>query len=226
MKESNKGQLLVITLLVIIIITIVVMSTVVNLSRDVTERVFNEQYEENYSVAESRLIQASEFFANFDYLGGSILTPQEIENYFKNNPLNLNADFFDQNCTQGATANIIICTIVEGEITTDLTIELIDEIADFEITSNDAIHVNLKNLSGTSYTGPLNVSWTGNDVLWSIGLVYKKNYSGDLYFEILKDTYDRTGFTERPSAGSRFNFIQIPNVNPINGFRLASLAPA
>lgn len=229
-KDNQKGQILVITLLVILILSIIVMSTVVNLSRDVKERVNNQIYEQNYTIAESRLYQTSEFFdslfENSDgTIDGNLLI--DLENKLSTS---ITGQATSPDCNNIATqtsTSKVVCIIKDGDISTEVSIEQKNNIEDFEMTSNDVLQLNLTKPDGSDYQGMIRWNWIGS-VKWSITLVYERIYEGATYTESVKDFYDGGATNGNGAPAFTFsNYSQsVPRLNGVMISNISSLSDA
>jgi hypothetical protein len=228
MQDYNKqGQILIITLLTLFILSIIVLSTTIVTTRDVQERVYSEVYEENYLNAESRLLQT---YATFKekredvILGTSIISDIEasLSESLYDDPA------FDVDCTVAAGINSYTCTLEDDEITTEVDFTIDNEVENMQISSEDVLQLDLRIDASTSYTGPIRLSWDSADqVIWSIGIIYERDYAGSIEYDITKDVYDGIGATSRSSAASVLSFSAHPDtsISSANGFEL-SLNPA
>ncbi len=197
--KDDKGQILVISLLIILILSIIVLSTVVNLRRDVQERVNNELYEQNYSYSESKILQTLEFFDEF--------TIEAEDLSFDTDDLNSLEDKLEENFNTGevssascdidsdatdAYSDAYLCDLQEGVVKGAMSLAFTNRIKDLEMSNNDVLQINLQSSAG-DYRGPISMSWEGS-VVWSIGLVYRRNYTDGYQYEIVKDRYAGAGF--------------------------------
>lgn len=207
-RFNQKGQILVITLLVVFILSIVVLTTSVNLTRDIQQRVYNEAYEQNYYYSESRLYQAAEAFkSNFSNPNADVSTidlQPFLENSFRDP---LSEDSANVRCekTRANNADKYNCNIEEGNITTDLELEVKNSIEDLELNGSDAMHLNLAINPTTSYSGNINLKWEGN-VIWSYSLIFLRNYNGQYTYEVLNDVYDGANLSGRSAIPATIVF--------------------
>lgn len=223
-NKKNKGQILVITLFVMFILSIIVMSTTNNITRSLQERGFSESYEENYAFAESRIIQAVDYIKTVDL---NTVTPSNFMLGLRNTLLPVSGDFtnaWNVLCNQG-TGSEYSCDVTDGCTLSNLNVKFTNKIESLEMGTSDALNIDLRTGSNTSYTGPISVSWTG-DVIWSITMIYQRTYgtgaNATTVYDTVKDTYDQTGDVTPYLRNPSFVF----NPKNRNSFVITGLAPA
>jgi len=169
--KTQKGQILIITLLVLTIVAIVTVSLVSLVNRDVQQVASTEQYEDAYNTSETQLKKVLDVYGKPGKPLSGIVTDFS------------SAD--DLNCRNDGT-NSYTCDVSSSdfsnvELATEITVKDTNRVTDFPIYKDRSFDMNLG-----GYLGILNFSWDKNAAI-EFEVIYK-DASGAI--QSIRDVYD------------------------------------
>lgn len=170
--KTQKGQILIITLLVLTIVAIVTVSLVSLVNRDVEQVASTEQYEDAYNTSETQLKKVLDVYGK----PGKSLT-------------NIVTDFSsgeDINC-RGVGTNFYTCDVTGDEfstveLTTEITVKDTNKVTDFPIYKDRSFDMSLD-----GYLGTLNFAWDKNAAI-EFELIYINTSTQEI--SSVRDVFD------------------------------------
>lgn len=169
MEKKLKGQILVIVILVLFIVSTVILGIIAIVTRDVEQSLGAEEYERSYAITEDNMQKILIKYADVNIPLGQIVSEGEL------------------NCTE-PVSDQYKCFFEEDGYISEITVEDVSQVENFELGKDDTFKVDLGN-----YTGTLEFQWTGH-VAMSFNLYYKKT-TGE--YVMVSDFYDAGNFVSR-----------------------------
>ena len=157
--KTQKGQILIVTLLVLTILAIVVVSLVSLVGKDATQVTSTQQYSDAYNTAETQL---KKILTSYSKPGTNLA---QITTTFNSTT--------DLNCAQTSAAQkIYTCSVNSSDFSkvplqTSITVQDTNNITGFSVYKDRSLDLDL-----SGYVGTLNFSWDKNAAI-EFELVYK-----------------------------------------------------
>ncbi|MBN1915544.1 hypothetical protein JW796_00930 [Candidatus Dojkabacteria bacterium] len=147
LKNNNKGQIMVITLLVLTIITVIVVSVILIASKDVEQQTTTKEYERYLDRAEQAIIGTIYAFGSPEYDLSEIISDPSL---------------VDENASCSMSGKGITCTIVDNDNISQVTMTIEDnkDIEDYTLQKDELFTMYLG-----GYRNLLRVDWTGQTAM-------------------------------------------------------------
>ncbi len=163
-EKFLRGQILVVSLLVLMVVGIIVVSVVSIASRDASQTVTNQKYDDVYNAAESGLLTIIDKYGNPTAVLSSLSTD------------------FPGKCTANNSKSYT-CSLVDAVNNKTNVVDIQDTnvIDNYQLDKDESLILNLN-----GYTGEIDINWTGSAAI-EFGMLYDQ--SGTI--KIIGDLYDK-----------------------------------
>lgn len=176
--QTQKAQILVVTLFVLMIVAVIVVGVVSVASKDVLQTTADRQYTELYDAAERSIMGMIDVYSNPSVPLNNLTMPANLPAGYTCVPNSATCQ--ENNGNPGAGQ--YLCTRAEAGIVNQLCIREARDIWEYELAKDDSLVMPLNN-----YRGQLTMAWIGNSAL-EFALHYYNTATGT--YGVIHDVFD------------------------------------
>ncbi|MCA9381296.1 hypothetical protein KC678_03455 [Candidatus Dojkabacteria bacterium] len=202
-KQIKQGQILLITLLVLMVLAIVIVGVVIVTSRDTSQVVANQKYEQLLNVAEVELQRVIDKYGDTTIPLDDLSRDDDLDNYVTS------CDAVNSNSQIGYECKINDDNALGLDLDTTITVVEDKNISGLELYKDDTITFALD-----GYNQGLDITWD-QDIAMEIAITYFEDLDSDGVWDTnepldeTRDIFDAFGVYDSLGGTPNFNFVSL-----------------